>query len=150
MGELINENLIEFGLKGQTKEEIIKSLAELINETGNLESLDDYYKTLLEREEKASTGIGNEIAIPHGKSNSVKEPTIAFARLKEGVSWEAIDDQSVKLVFLLAIPEESKSDGHLKILATLSRNLLNDEFKKNLMTADTKKEVNQILTKMFK
>ncbi|GAB6099210.1 PTS sugar transporter subunit IIA [Halanaerocella petrolearia] len=149
MNNLINERLIRLDISGENKNEVIKSLASLINESGRLESLDQYYDSLLAREDKSSTGIGNQIAIPHGKSNSVKEPTMAFARLKEGVNWKAIDDEPVKLVFLLAIPEESKTDGHLKILSALSRNLLNDDFKKQLLNAQTKKEVNKILTQMF-
>ncbi|AGB40454.1 PTS system, fructose subfamily, IIA component [Halobacteroides halobius DSM 5150] len=149
MNDLINEELISLDVVKGDKQEIIKSLASLIDKSGRLESLDKYYDSLLTREEKSSTGIGNQIAIPHGKSSSVKEPTVAFARLKEGVDWEAIDDQSVKLIFLLAIPEESKSDDHLKILATLSRNLLNDGFKEELLNVQTKEEVNKILTQMF-
>ena len=149
MSELINAELIDLNLTTTTKKETIKYLADLIADSGRITSIDDYYKSLLAREEKSSTGIGNQIAIPHGKSSSVKEPAVAFARLEEGVEWEAIDDEQVRLVFLLAIPAESKTDGHLKILATLSRNLLNDNFREQLLEVESKEETNKILTNMF-
>ncbi len=149
MDSLINENLIVLDMKWENRDSVIKALSELINYNGNLNSIDKYIQTVFEREDKSSTGVGNGIAIPHGKSIGVDKPAIAFARLKEGVEWKSFDDKAVELVFLLAVPDKNDSKEHLKILSTLSRNLLNEEFKDSLMSAQNKEEINQILTKMF-
>jgi len=149
MGSLINEDLIVLDMEGEDRDSIIKSLGELIDRNGNLNSVAEYLQTVFEREEKSSTGVGYGIAIPHGKSEGVDKPAIAFARLKEAVEWESFDDKPVKLVFLLAVPAKSESNEHLKILSTLSRNLLNEEFKDNLISAENTEDINDILSKMF-
>lgn len=149
MDNIINKNLIILDLSLKDKEEVIKKLAALIENNGNLNSYDEYVKSVLERENQTSTGVGREIAIPHGKSTAVKKPAVAFARLESPINWESFDDKGVKLVFLLAVPEESKSNQHLKILSTLSRNLLNDEFKNDLLMAQKEQEVNSIIQNIF-
>lgn len=149
MNNIINENLIILDLELENRKEIIKKLATLIKDNGNLSSYDEYVQSVLNREKQTSTGVGRGISIPHGKSKGVKEPAVAFARLKRKIDWESFDDEGVKLVFLLAVPEESESNQHLKILSTLSRNLLNDEFKENLLVAKDKEEVNSIIQNIF-
>jgi fructose-specific phosphotransferase system IIA component len=149
MNEIINSNLISLDLEAKNKEEIIRKMAKLIEENGNLDSYDDYLEAVLTRENKTSTGVGSEISIPHGKSKGVKKAAVAFARLDKAIDWESFDDKKVKLVFLLAVPEASKGNEHLKILSTLSRNLLNDNFKKDLLNAENKEKVNSIIQNIF-
>ncbi len=149
MNEIINTNLISLDLKSKNKEDVIKELAKLIEENGNLTSSSEFVKAVLAREEQTSTGVGSEISIPHGKSEVVTKAAIAFARLAQPIEWESFDDKKVKLVFLLAVPAKSESDQHLKILSTLSRNLLNEDFKSDLLKAEDKEEVNSIIQNIF-
>jgi fructose-specific phosphotransferase system IIA component len=149
VNEIINTNLISLDLKAKNKEDVIKEMAEMIEENGNLTSCDDFIKSVLAREEQTSTGVGRGISIPHGKSEGVKKAAVAFARLDQPVEWESFDDKKVKLVFLLAVPEKSESNQHLKILSTLSRNLLNEDFKRDLLQAENKEIINSIIQNIF-
>ncbi|SFL41228.1 PTS sugar transporter subunit IIA [Halanaerobium salsuginis] len=149
MNKIINQDLISLDLKAVNKDQVIKKLAQLINQNGNLSSYQDYLTAVFEREEKTSTGVGREIAIPHGKSAGVVEAAVAFARLAEPIGWESFDNEAVRLVFLLAVPAESESNQHLKILSTLSRNLLNEDFKNELLQAESAAIANEIIQTIF-
>jgi len=149
VNEIINSNLISLDLKAKNKEEVIKKMAKMIEKNGNLTSCDDFIKAVLAREEQTSTGVGREISIPHGKSEGVKNAAVSFARLAQPVEWKSFDDKKVKLVFLLAVPAKSESNQHLKILSTLSRNLLNEDFKRDLLQVETNEETNSIIQNIF-
>lgn len=110
-------------LKASSKKHVLQELAKqaaLISEIGERKIFD----TLLERERLGTTGVGNGIAIPHGKLSDLKSLHGVFARLEKPVDFESIDDMPVDLVFLLLAPEQSGAD-HLKALARVSR-LLRD------------------------
>jgi len=149
MINIINQNLIKLKLDGNSKEEIINELAIKINEEGRLNNLNDYLDEVLRRESLSTTGIGFGVAIPHGKTKAVITPTVAFGRSKHGVEWESLDDQPVYMVFLLAVPEEAASNTHLKILAALSRKLMNEEFRQSLLTVENEEELMTILEDVF-
>lgn len=149
MNEIINTNLITLDLEAEDKEDVIREMARLIDENGNLDSYDDFVESVLMREDKTSTGVGSEISIPHGKSKGVKKAAVAFARLDKAIDWKSFDDKMVKLVFLLAVPAASESSEHLKILSTLSRNLLNADFKNKLLNAENEEKINSIIQNIF-
>lgn len=148
--DLINEKLIKLDIKKNKKEEIIRELSNLIEGEGRLNDYDNYVSQVLDRENMTSTGIGFGIAIPHGKCNAVKIPTIAFGRLAEEVEWKSLDDEPVQAVFLLAVPEEAASNEHLKILAALSRKLLDESFREKLFKINNKQELLNLLSDVFK
>ncbi|MDW3030907.1 PTS sugar transporter subunit IIA, partial [Enterococcus faecium] len=79
-----------------------------------------------------TTGIGHNIAIPHGKSQAVIDSTVAVAKLKNEVDWGSLDNQPVNIVFLLAIKEADKGNEHLRVLAELSGKLMDDDFVKEI------------------
>jgi PTS system nitrogen regulatory IIA component len=89
---------------------------------------------LLERERLGSTGIGDGIAIPHGKLPGLEEMVVSFGRSREGIAFEAMDGKPVHLFFLLMAPENSAGQ-HLKALAKISRMLKDENFRKNLLAA---------------
>lgn len=146
---LINKNLIELNIQCTKKEDVIKSLSDLIDKEKRLNDYNGYVSQVLKRESMTSTGIGFGIAIPHGKCSAVSVPAIAFGRLKNKVEWESLDDTPIKVVFLLAVPEESASDGHLKILAALSRKLLDEAFREKLFNMNDKEELLKMFSNMF-
>ena len=123
-------------LKGETKEEII---AELVDSLANSDAITDRDKVLqavLEREKIMSTGIGDGIAIPHGKSDSVEQLIAALGTQRRGVDFEALDGEPAYVFFLLVSPA-NVSGPHIMALARISRLLKNDEFKKKLIAAES-------------
>jgi len=101
-------------------------------------------RVLLERERLGSTGIGDGVAIPHGKFRGVTHPIISFGRSLKGLDFESMDGQPAFLFFLLVAPENSAS-VHLKALAKIAKILKNGSFRKVLMEASTKKELYQTI-----
>ena len=117
--DLIEVPAILPALKAQTKKQLLQLLAErAATETGLPER--EIFDTVLQRERLGSTGVGNGIAIPHGKMAGVKRITGVFARLENPVDFDALDDQPVDLVFLLLAPEGAGAD-HLKALSRIAR-----------------------------
>ncbi|WIF95214.1 PTS sugar transporter subunit IIA [Caminicella sporogenes] len=139
--DLINSNLISLNLKAETKKEVLKEITKMIKADNRLNSEQLYYDKLLEREKQFSTGVGCGIAIPHAKTDAVKIPTMAIIRLSSPIEWQAIDDKQVKLVIGLAVPESQGDNTHLKIISKLSMKLMEDEFRSNLIIAENKDEI---------
>ena len=144
--ELLNINLIKLELTSKTKEDVIKEMANILNENGKLIDKDKYIKAVTDREKEFSTGIGMGIAIPHGKSSGVKEAALVFGRSINGIDYQSMDDELAHIFFLIAVPEES-SDEHLKILSQISRKLMHKELRKGLMEATSPEEVITLLEK---
>lgn len=138
---LINESLVILNISAKTKEDAIRQLAVVAQKAGKINSVEDFTSSVLKREESCSTGVGNGIAIPHGKSKAVKEVMIAFGQSKQGIEWDSFDGNPVKMIFLLGVPEENVNNVHLEILSQLSRKLMDDDFVENLKSAGTTQEI---------
>lgn len=143
---LMNRDLIVLELAATSKEEAIEALCRLAYKEHKINSIDDFTKSVFMRENMISTGVGRGIAIPHGKSKAVKEPIIVFGKLKEGVQWSKEDNELVKLIFLIGVPEDKANDIHLKLLAKLSRMLMQEEFINTLKEASSIEEVFKTLS----
>jgi PTS system nitrogen regulatory IIA component len=144
LSELLDEANIIPDLKAKDKKGVLEELAESI--TSQAPSLDkgSLVKVLLERERLGSTGIGDGIAIPHGKFQGVSHPIVSFGRSRRGLDFESMDGQPAFLFFLLVAPENSASI-HLKALAKISKILKNSSFRKVLMEAPTRKALYQTI-----
>ncbi|TYP55407.1 PTS sugar transporter subunit IIA [Thermosediminibacter litoriperuensis] len=139
---LFNEGMICMDLNALTKEDAIRQLAMIAADAGKLVSIDEYIESVLAREKTYSTGVGNGIAIPHGRSKAVKETFIVFGKSGRGVEWDALDGKPVHLIFLLGVPEAAENE-HLKILSQLSRRLMNENFVEHLKRSESKNEIIQ-------
>jgi nitrogen PTS system EIIA component len=119
LADLLQQDAIIPALKANSKKQLLQELA---NKAAKITGLSEreIFDVILQRERLGSTGVGNGIAIPHGKLNSVKSITGIFARLENPVDFEALDDQQVDLVFLLLAPEGAGAD-HLKALSRIAR-----------------------------
>ncbi|OON90656.1 MAG: hypothetical protein ATN32_03480 [Candidatus Epulonipiscium fishelsonii] len=150
MSNLIVKDLVCLNLKASDKIDAIKKLAKLIEKQGRLESYDEYVQSVLDRENEFSTNMGMGIAIPHGKSASVKVPTVAFAKVKKEMDWGEGDDP-INMIFLLAVPgtDESNANEHLRILAALSRKLIHDEFRTSLLKAKNANTIVEIISSVL-
>ena len=98
----------------------------------------------MERERLGVTGIGMQVAIPHGKSSAVRTPSLVFARCDAGVDFRAMDGSLANLIFLIAVPSEA-GDLHLRMLSQLARSLMHDGFRDKLLHAGTEEEVLDLL-----
>lgn len=140
LSEILDEDNIIPDLKARDKKKVLEELAEaLIVGKPSLDK-NSLVKVLLERERLGSTGIGDGVAIPHGKFRGVNEPAISFGRSLKGLDFESMDGQPAYLFFLLVAPENSASI-HLKALARIAKILKNDSFRKVLMEASTREEL---------
>jgi PTS system nitrogen regulatory IIA component len=119
LSDLIEASAILPALKANSKKQLLQILAEKAARITGLPER-DIFDTILQRERLGSTGVGNGIAIPHGKLAGVKRITGVFARLDAPIDFEALDDQPVDLVFLLLAPESAGAD-HLKALSRIAR-----------------------------
>ncbi len=144
MEKIITRDLIVLDLESSSKEEVIKDMAKLIDVQGRLRDLEGYMEQVYKREEIFPTAIGFEVAIPHGKTDTVKKPTVAFARLKSEVKWS--DEENARYIFLIAVPETEAGDMHLHILAQLSRKIMREEFRDQLKNSSELDELLGILT----
>ncbi|MDR9797666.1 fructose PTS transporter subunit IIA [Aeribacillus pallidus] len=146
LSDLTNMELIDVNLKGTTRDEIIDELIEKLDSAGVLQSSRKFKKAILKREKESSTGIGFSIAIPHGKSKAVLKPSVVFGVQKNGVDWNSMDGTPAKLIFMIAVPEESAGNEHLKILQMLSRKLMDETFREQLLEVQTNEEAYQLLS----
>ncbi len=138
--EILDEELILSDLKAGGKKEAIEEMAKLAVRHDERLNLDLLLDVLLEREKLGSTGIGDGVAIPHGKVPGIDEVIAVFARSTEGVDFESMDDKKAYLFFLLIAPENS-SGAHLKALAKISRLMKEPQFRMRLMEAKSREEI---------
>ncbi len=136
-------NAIEADMKSTTKTDAIKELVDLLKKAGTIVAEDSVANAVLEREELGTTGIGEGIAVPHGKSDAVDELVAALGRSGKGIDFESIDGQPVHLLFLLVAPTTS-AGPHLMALARISRLLKNRDFRQGLLNAADKSEILKI------
>lgn len=129
---LTTADLIVLDLDCTAKEDVIKTLAQKMVTAGIVEDYDKFLTSLFEREEIAATTVGYDIGLPHGKAATVKKGAIAFATLKKPVVWNLENDEKVKTIFMLAIPESEKGTTHVNILVDLSKKILDNNFRDQL------------------
>ncbi|WP_338444154.1 PTS mannose transporter subunit IIABC [Bacillus spizizenii] len=143
--DIISPELIEPHLSGETRDDIIDEMIQTLSRKGMLLSESGFKQAILNREQQGTTAIGMNIAIPHGKSEAVRKPSVAFGIKRSGVDWNSLDGSDAKLIFMIAVPKKSGGNQHLKILQMLSRKLMDDSYRKQLLSVQTKEEVYKLL-----
>jgi PTS system nitrogen regulatory IIA component len=142
--DILHEDSIIGELTSRDKKGVLEELVSVLVDCGRLKNKEKPLQVLLERERLGSTGIGDGIAIPHGKLKEIKSIICAFGRTKEGIDFQSIDEKPSHLFFLLFAPEESASE-HLQALARISRILKDGRLRKRLMEAASKKELYRLI-----
>ena len=137
--DLLHKQGMNLNIKPSSKAECINILVDLMDKTGNLSNKEEYKKAILAREDLSTTGIGDGIAIPHGKTNAVKKASLAAAVCKDGVDYDSLDGMPANLFFMIAVPDNS-DNLHLEVLARLSTILMDEEFRKKLINCTNKDE----------
>ena len=144
LSDLISGDGVVPSLKASSKKQALQELAQLASNITGLSSR-DVFETLLQREKLGSTGLGQGIAIPHGKLPGIDRLYGIFARLDTPIDFDAMDDQKVDLIFLLLAPESAGAD-HLKALARVSRMLRDGAIAAKLRGSDDGSALYAILT----
>lgn len=134
--DLLKKNGIALNPNVKTKEEAINTLVDLMDATGRLSDKESYKKAVLDRESLSTTGIGDNIAIPHAKTSAVKEAGLSAMILTNGIDYDSLDGEPAKLFFMIAAPE-GENNLHLDVLARLSMMLMDPSFKEQLVNAES-------------
>jgi len=141
--DIIDHDLINADIASKSKMEVLKELAEVISTKEEI-NLNELVSVLEEREKLGSTGIGDGIAIPHGKIKGLNKLVASFGRSKKGVDFESIDGKPTHIFFLLIAPENT-AGIHLKALARISRLLKDKKFREELLSAKTSEDIYNII-----
>ena len=112
--DIVTPDLINLNLTGTTQDAVIDEMIGMLERNGAVRADGDFKQAILTREQESSTGIGMNIAIPHGKSDAVLKPSVVFGIQQNGVDWKSLDGEA-KLIFMIAVPRNSKENAHLKV-----------------------------------
>ena len=145
--DFIQTDLINLHLQSRNKEDAIRELAQLMEGTPAMGDLKIFLEDVFERERLETTGIGDEIAIPHARTDAVKQLILAVGRSQHGINFDSLDGRKVKLFFLMGIPRESVS-YYLKILAQLTRLLKRGPLREKLFDVEDSKGVVTLFKQM--
>ena len=142
--DILDQELVLPDLQGQNKREVLNEFAALLDSHEKIRDQNGFLEVILAREALGSTGIGEGIAIPHGKMKNLDRLVLSFGIARKGVDFDAMDGNPVHIFFVLIAPEDSPGD-HLKALARISRVLKNRSFRERLLEASSADELYQLI-----
>ena len=134
--EILDEHVIKDCLVATDKVDAITKMCTLLHDNGYISDVESFKTDVLKREEIGETGIGNMIAIPHGKS------TISICKLDREIEWETLDGKGVKVIILFGVQDDIEAaKDHLRLLAQVARKLAKEEVVESLVNANSSKEI---------
>jgi fructose-specific phosphotransferase system IIA component len=140
ISDILTENLVATGLPGNTKNEVIDAMIDLVASSPKVMDKEKVRKAIFEREEIMSTGVGNGFAIPHGKTDAVADIVAAFAVTAGPIDYQSLDEKPVRLVFLL-VGKDNLVGPHIKLLSRISRLMNKEEFRRRLLDLKSPREI---------
>lgn len=144
--ELLKKEFVLADIKGGDKEDVINEMIDLFKEDARVNDIEKVRECVLEREKIMSTGVGKGFAIPHGKTNSITDILAAFGKTKRKIDYESLDGNPVHLVFLL-VGKDNLVSTHIKLLSRISRMMNKDEFRNQLLEAESNEEIIELFKK---
>jgi fructose-specific phosphotransferase system IIA component len=141
--EILSEKVIVTNLPGTTKTEILNAMIDLAAKSDRVLDKERMRTAIFEREKIMSTGVGSGFAIPHGKTDAVQDIVAAFAITDNPIDYQSLDDQPVRIVFLL-VGKDNSVGPHIKLLSRISRLMNKEEFRKKLLEANSPSDILQI------
>ena len=142
--EILKKDFIIADLSAKGKQDVLRELVQFLGKKGTIQNQDALFLALMERESLGSTGIGENIAIPHAKSDEVKQILTVFGRSRKGIHFESFDQRPVHYICLLIAPMHS-TGIHLKALARISKLLNNKILRHNVLEAENINDIYSIL-----
>lgn len=143
---VITTDLIFLDSEIDNQDDAIKHIVKTAEFVNYVKDSDNLYQAVKEREQEVPTAIGYDIAIPHGKTEAVVSPFIAFLRSKKAFRWTEKNEELVRLVFLIGVPKNGEGTMHLKFISQLSKKLLDEEFREKLLTETDKNKIYEQLS----
>ena len=140
ISDILNEQLVVTALEGNSKDDIINALVDLIGSSSKVLDRERVRQAIFEREKLMSTGVGNGFAIPHGKTDAVSDIVAAFAVTAEPIDYQSLDEKPVRLVFLL-VGKDNMVGPHIKLLSRISRLMNKEQFRERLLGLKTSREI---------
>jgi fructose-specific phosphotransferase system IIA component len=140
ISDILNEQMIVTHLQGNSKDEIINSLVDLLGNSPKVLDREKVRTAIFDREKLMSTGVGNGFAIPHGKTDAVSDIVAAFAVTADPIDYQSLDEKPVRLVFLL-VGKDNMVGPHIKLLSRISRLMNKEVFRQRLLGLKTPQEI---------
>ena len=140
----LDASCIKISMTAQTREEAVAELVDLLVENGNIEDRENVISAVLEREKAMSTGVGNGIALPHGKTDAVRKICVAIGIKQDGIDFNSVDGKKAEIIVLIVSPNEGTSP-HMRIMAAVTGALMHEDVRRKILTAQSPKEVIDIL-----
>ena len=142
---VLDERIICNSLEAKDKEDALRQMSKMLEKTGYIDNKDAFLKDIFYRESLGCTGIGNGVAIPHGKSPSVTKVGIAIAKLTNEIKWETLDGKGVKVILLFAVGVKTEdAQDHLRLLAQVAGKLGKDKVVESLLKAESIEEIKSV------
>ncbi len=141
---IFSRDLIVQNYYALDKKSCLEEMVEFLFKNSVIVSVDNFFKAIMERENLMTTGIGKKVAIPHARSNLVKEINIAVYLLDNELEFNSVDGEDVKVIFMIAVPEDKKEE-YMKVLSGISNFLRVDENREKLFNAKTKDDIFEML-----
>ncbi|MBN2121264.1 MAG: PTS sugar transporter subunit IIA [Candidatus Omnitrophica bacterium] len=146
ISQYLKKERIILDLKAGSKKEVVAKLAEVLRDQSEIIDFDGFLNDVFERENLGTTGIGLGLALPHARSQAVKSFVIVIGRVDQGMDFNSLDTEPVKLIFLMGTPKE-EVQGYLKILAHLTRLLKKEAFRASLLQVSSPQELIEVFKK---
>jgi len=144
--DILSEDAIKIPLEGREKRKIIEELVEMLARTRRIKDQGEVLKAVLDREAVMSTGVGDQVAIPHGKAEAAPEIVAALGITRQAVDFQSIDEKPVRIVWLLVGPP-NQTGPHLKALSRISRLMHKSDFRERLLSSRTVNEALDAITR---
>jgi PTS system nitrogen regulatory IIA component len=145
IADLLTPERVSASLPAVSKKRVLEKMSDLLGADASGAGAPAVFQSLIERERLGSTGIGEGVALPHGRMKGLKHPLGAFARLEQAIDYEALDRKPVRLVFALIVPQEATGE-HLQILARLAATFNDKALRAHLLEAKSAEEIYNCLT----
>jgi PTS system nitrogen regulatory IIA component len=145
ISELMSQECVVTGIKANSKRQVLQELSKKASEVTGL-SERTIFDIILERESLGTTGVGNGVAIPHGRVDNIKKVFGVFAKLDNAIDFESVDSKPVDLVFMLLAPEAAGAD-HLKALAKVSRTVKDEATRNSIRASNDTEAIYALLNK---
>lgn len=143
---MIRKDLVFVGEALSSRDEVINFIIEAAGKLGLVRDKRILRQVVMQREAEISTSVGHQIAIPHGKSETVAQPFVAYMSVQEPFVWDDATGDTVKGIFLISVPQKDAEMTHLRYIANVSKKLIHDEFRKRLFGCKTKDEAFSLLS----
>ncbi len=145
LAKLLTKNLIKLTLEGEDKDEVFEEMVEIINRSDKIKDRELVLEGLIDREEKGSTGVGNGIAIPHIRSEAMKDTAVALGLSNEGLDYDALDSKPVHIIFMVLATKTISPTDYLSILREISQLMNVPGFQSKLLNASDPQEIIDII-----